>query len=293
MTTGDDAPRVGGLERAAYDLLARPALSRTWARLADLRLPGPLMRAVIRRWIAGFGVDMDEAARPVEDYDTLDDFFTRALRPGARPIDPEPGALLSCADGRLSHIGPLDASSVLQAKGHTYTVDALLAEPGAGAVYDGGFAYTVYLSPRDYHRVHCPVAGEVTGYRHVPGRLYPVHDRSRSAVEGLFCRNERLVVDLTTPHGRAAAVFVGATFVGRISATFADVRTNRAGATAVAAAPLSPPVPYAAGDHLGTFHMGSTVVVLHERAHRPAADFELGDAVRVGQRIATPVDDAA
>jgi phosphatidylserine decarboxylase len=282
-------PRLSALaQRILLETVAPPALSRIYARIADLPLPGPVLQAIIRAWARGYGARLEEADRGIEDYDTLDDFFTRALRAGARPVQGEDGDLLSCADGRLAQMGPVDAGTLLQAKGRLYAIADLLDDQEAARPFHGGFAYTVYLAPGDYHRVHTPIGGRVVGYHHVPGRLYPVNDRGRRGVERLYCRNERVVVHMETDSGRAAVILVGATFVGRISLSFAPLVTNHGGPSTAGPWQVEPPAVLEAGSHLGTFHMGSTVVVLHEAGFEPARSAALGARVRVGELLAEP-----
>ena len=275
-------------QRVLLETVARPTLSRLYARVADLPVPRPVLRGVIRAWVAAYGVKLEEADRALSEYDTLDDFFTRGLKAGARPVKGGVDDLVCCADGRLSQIGPVGGGTLLQAKGRPYTLAELLDDPAAARPFDGGFAYTVYLAPGDYHRVHAPLSGRIVGYRHVHGRLYPVHDLSRSRVDRLYCRNERLVVHLETPAGRVAVILVGASFVGRISVTFAPLLTNQGG-RATGTWALDPPVDIEVGAHLGTFHMGSTVVVLHEGRFEAARAAEIGGRVRVGEILASPV----
>jgi len=189
-------------------------------------------------------------------------------------------------------MGPVDSGTLIQAKGRPYAVADLLDDQEAAHPFHGGFAYTVYLAPGDYHRVHTPLAGRAVAYRHVPGRLFPVNDRGRSGVDRLYCRNERVVVHLETATGRAAVVLIGATFVGRISLSFAPLVTNQGHTRTAGPWHVEPPVELEAGAHLGTFHMGSTVVVLHEGSFEAAPGTEIGSRVRFGELLATPAGSA-
>jgi phosphatidylserine decarboxylase len=170
-------------------------------------------------------------------------------------------------------------------KGRSYSLEALLGSPEEAVPFRQGVAATLYLSPAMYHRVHVPVDGHITGWRYVPGRLFPVSPPSVRAVPGLYARNERVVVLLEAPdHGSVAVVLVGAANVGRISLAFSDLVTNSGEAAARVRPPR--PLPVRRGDELGTFNLGSTVVlVVADPALRPAAGVVPGALVRVGEPL--------
>jgi phosphatidylserine decarboxylase len=261
-------------------------LSRATGRLADLRLPSPVLRPLLRLYVRAFGVDLAEAAEPLESFPTFNAFFTRRLREGARPVATGPGVVVSPSDSRLSAIGPVPSDGRLeQVKGSAYTVDALLGSPEDAATFRQGAHATLYLSPAMYHRVHAPVDGRIRGWRYVPGRLFPVNAAGVRSVSGLFTRNERVVIFLDTDaHGPAAVVLVGAANVGRISLAFADLATNQ-GRPATCVVPPEP-VAVRRGDELGAFNLGSTVVLLvADAALVPVA--RPGELVRVGRPLWT------
>jgi phosphatidylserine decarboxylase len=271
-------------ERLAVTLVSSPLPSRLVGRLADLRPPPALLGPAIRAYARAYGVDLGEAALPVEGYESFNAFFTRRLREGARPIDTASGTIVSPSDSRLSAIGGIPADGRLeQVKGETYALEALLASAGDAACFRGGLEATLYLSPAMYHRVHSPVDGEVVAWRYVPGRLFPVNAAGVRSVPGLFTRNERVIVRVETKaHGPVAIVLVGAANVGRIGLAFADLVTNR-GRPAGAFQPAAP-IPLRRGDEVATFNLGSTVVLLiADPALAPAA--EAGELVRVGQAL--------
>jgi len=250
--------------------LSAPALSRLTGRLADARLPGPLLRAAIRVYSRACGVDWSEVAEPIAAFPTFNAFFTRRLRAGARPVAAGP-VVVSPSDSRLSALGPVPPDGRLeQVKGRTYSLEALLGAAEEAAPYRRGVYATLYLSPAMYHRVHAPVDGRVRAWRYVPGRLFPVNERAVRTVDGLFAVNERVVVHVDTEaFGPVAVVLVGATNVGRITLSFTDLATN-AGRPPSRAEPPAP-VPIARGDELGAFNLGSTVVLLvADAALRPA-----------------------
>jgi phosphatidylserine decarboxylase len=272
------------IERLAASLVSSPVLSRATGRLADARLPPFALRPLLRLYVRAYGVDLGEAEGPLDSFGTFNSFFTRRLREGARPVASGEGVVVSPCDSRLCAIGPVPADGRLeQVKGSTYSIDALLGSEEDAAPYRRGSHATLYLSPAMYHRVHAPVDGRVVAWRYVPGRLFPVNGAGVRSVPGLFTRNERVALFLNTEaHGPVAVVLVGAANVGRMTLAFADLVTNRgrpAGRTVPAI-----PVAVGRGDELGTFNLGSTVVLLlAEPGLAPLA--AAGDLVRMGQAL--------
>jgi phosphatidylserine decarboxylase len=272
---------------AVQRLVPQHGLSRLLGRLAAARTPRWLMHWVMRRFIAHYGVDLGEAERPFpEAYESFNAFFTRALRPGVRPLCAS--GIASPADGAISQCGEISDDRILQAKGRYYSVSALLGAQDARAeVFRGGDFITVYLSPKDYHRVHMPLDGQLTATRYVPGDLFSVNGRTAEAVDRLFARNERLVCFFDTPRGPMAMVLVGAMIVAGIETVWGGV---------VAPQPrriqerdfLNPPQPVLLdrGAEMGRFFLGSTVILLFPpgvAAWNP--DCEAGALVRQGQQL--------
>ena len=172
-----------------------------------------LRERLIRAFARAYGVDMAEAERSdLADYRSFNDFFSRALRPGARPIDPATDAVVSPADGVVSQTGIIEDGQLLQAKGIRYSFEAL-ADAAAHPDFEGGAFATVYLSPSDYHRVHLPLAGRLVRTVAIPGKLFSVNATTEAGVDGLFAINERLVMEFETAHGRMLVVMVGAMIV--------------------------------------------------------------------------------
>lgn len=270
-------------ERLFVRIFSSPRASRVTGRLADARVPKVLLGPVMRAYIRAYRVDMAEVEAPLSSFDTFNAFFTRRLRPGARPIAVEPDVLVSPCDSRVVTIGRIPADGRLeQVKGRTYGLRELLADDEAVARFTHGVHAILYLSPSMYHRVHVPVDGGIVGWRHVPGRLYPVNDVAVRQVEGLFAVNERLVVHLDSAgFGPVAAVLVGAANVGRITLAFSDLATN-SGQPAVAVRPPEP-IPVRRGDELGAFNLGSTVVLLAAAELDPIV--EPGRLVRMGEPL--------
>ena len=202
---------------ASQYLAPHHLVSRFFGVASDCREPA-VKNWMISRFVRKYGVDMREAQQ--EDalaYDCFNDFFTRALKPDARPLDEEPGGVLCPADGAISQMGAIEHGRIFQAKGHSYGLaDLLGGDTDRAAPFQGGEFATIYLSPKDYHRVHMPVAGTLREMIHVPGRLFSVNPLTARNVPRLFARNERVVCIFDTEHGPMAVVLVGA-MIGRPS----------------------------------------------------------------------------
>jgi phosphatidylserine decarboxylase len=257
------------------------------ALMRSTALPG--LRLAFMRWFVGrFGVVLTDAEQPMlEAYPSFNAFFTRALRPGLRPLA---DGIVSPADSRVSQHGRIDAGRIFQAKGRGFSALELLGGGAADAApfATGEFA-TLYLSPRDYHRVHMPLDGELKAMVHVPGRLFSVSPRTTRAVDRLFARNERVAFLFDTAAGRMAYVMVGALFVSSIETVWSGEVTPPAGDRIRRWDYAPGQHRFRKGDELGRFNMGSTVILLFEPG-RITWDAALAPeaVLRVGQRIATP-----
>nr|VFK67751.1 MAG: phosphatidylserine decarboxylase [Candidatus Kentron sp. UNK]VFK73083.1 MAG: phosphatidylserine decarboxylase [Candidatus Kentron sp. UNK] len=248
----------------------------------------------IRWFIRHYGVDMEEALSPDPlSYGNFNDFFTRALAPDARPIAAGNDQVISPADGRISALGTIDGSKMLQAKGREYTVPKLLSGNALdgdtfAAPFQNGQFVTIYLSPRDYHRVHLPVAGRPRGMRYVPGRLFSVNPATTRVIPRLFTRNERVAMVFDTKKGPLGLVMVGAIFVGSIETAWAGAITPSYGQ------PVSlweydrarhPELTFRQGQEIARFNMGSTVILLFPDTVNLAATLQPGARVRMGESI--------
>jgi len=233
------------------------------------------------------GVDWSEARlQDAADFVTFNDFFTRELADGVRPLDPHPQALLSPSDGRISQCGRITTDRIIQAKGHHYGIRALLANDPACAEFNNGFFHTIYLSPRDYHRVHMPVDGKLLRTIHVPGRLFSVSPATVRQVPNLFARNERVISVFETTHGPMALVLVGAMLVSSIETVWAGVITPPYGRKVTHGDWSRRDIVLQRGQEMGRFNMGSTVIVLlPPGAVSSLEDFGPGDAVLMGQKL--------
>lgn len=268
-------------------LVPKRALTALVGRAAGAR-GGAATAAVIRWFIRRYGVDMAEAAEPdPAHYETFNAFFTRALRPGVRPL--ATADLLCPVDGAISQFGAIDGDRIFQAKGHHYATRALVGgDASLAANFAGGWFATLYLSPKDYHRIHMPCAARLTRMVHVPGDLFSVNPTTAAAVPGLFARNERVVCCFDAAFGPFVLVLVGATIVGSMATVWHGV--------------VNPPRPgrvrewrygdrevrLERGDEMGRFLLGSTVVLLFPPQPRlrfnPA--WAAGGPIRLGEAMA-------
>jgi len=268
---------------SALSLVPKHAVSGWMGALARARLPGPLLRLALRWYVWKYAVDVSEAAAPLESYTSLVDFFTRELRPGVRPIDPDPAAIVSPADGKVYACGVVENDRIPQSELQHFSAKELLAGREG---YEGGSYIVIYLSPRDYHRVHTPIAGTVDRFQYVPGALWPVFPAATRKIPYLFSRNERLSAMLQSAVGEVALVMVGAFGVGRIRVVFDPIVSNTGGKQTVER-DVRPAPSLARAAEIGRFEMGSTVVLLFPPG-KVTFTCKPGDPVRVGQRIALP-----
>jgi len=269
-------------------LLPQHLLSRAMHALARVRAR-PVKSLAIRGFLRFYAVNLAEAEHPdPAQYESFNAFFTRALKPGARPVDPSPAAVVSPVDGTVSQAGPIERDMLLQAKGIRYSVaDLLGGDPGmAERFQDGSFA-TIYLAPYNYHRIHMPLAGSLTQARFVPGDLFSVNAVTAAQVPGLFARNERVVCLFDTTVGPMAVVLVGALFVGSMSLSWLGEVRAAPGRRVHELGTGGSPVTLDKGAELGLFNMGSTVILLWPRgAVQLDRHLAPGSVVRMGERIA-------
>ncbi|MBG9567631.1 archaetidylserine decarboxylase [Brevibacillus agri] len=265
--------------------LPQNAMSRTMGKITASRFS----RLAIQHYIRHYKIDASIIEKPVTEYRTLKEFFTRRLKPGARPIAPGNDVIVSPVDGTVSQLGDICEGTLIQAKGKEFSVTELLggSEEEAKRYYGGKFI-TIYLSPRDYHRIHMPVAGELVRYSYLPGRLYPVNRLGIENVDRLFARNERLVTYIESDGlGEIALVKVGALFVGSVKVVYNTATTNIKHGRQTDE-PIEGTPHYAKGDELGWFEFGSTVILLLESSQLTwAAGVEKGNSLLMGQLLAT------
>lgn len=274
--------------RTVWRLLPKRALSGAIGWCAGCTVPAGVRKRLLGEFARRYGIDVAEAEKPLDAYCGFNDFFTRHLKPGARPIAPGDDVVVSPADGTVVESGLVTEGRLIQVKGVLFRLDELLTDPEAAARLEGGAYLITYLSPRDYHRVHFPVGGKVTGWHHVPGTLFSVGAKTLIREPGLFVRNERFVTTLEGPAGFCTVTMVAAVGVGHITAAFdPDVATHgrafrRAG---VRHRLYDAPLGVAKGDELGVFHLGSTTVVVFEPGRVTLDRFAPGQIVRMGAAI--------
>ncbi len=246
-------------------VLPRVRITRAVGRLADARIPAPLSKAVVGLFVRAYDVDLEESIRPAGAYGSFDEFFTRRLLPGQRPSPAPESVVVSPADGRLEALGPVTRDGQMSVKGRPYSAAELLGDPREVERYLGGQFCVVYLSPRDYHRVHAPVPGEIRIVRSLPGDLFPVNAIGERHVPSLFSINRRVAIPIDSERfGRVTVVMVGAMIVGRITVTGIDQHDVEVGTHT-----LRPPRVVSRGDEIGVFHLGSTAVVFTPQGAPP------------------------
>lgn len=241
---------------------------------------------LIGRIVRSYKVDLAEAVdADFASYAHFNAFFTRALRPGARPQPPDATAIACPADGRISQSGAIHGGRIVQAKGHDYTIAELLADPDAAAPYVDGSFLNVYLSPRDYHRVHMPLAGELVETVHVPGRIFSVAPFAVQAIARLFARNERVVCHFRNERGSFVVVLVGAMLVSGIETVWGGVEVPPYASKITRRDYRGRGIRLARGDEMGRFNMGSTVIVLLPADAGRFDALQPEQAVRVGELV--------
>lgn len=259
--------------------LPKNLISRGFGFIARRRRPRFLVRPFMRWFARRFELDLGEAERSFADYESLLQMFTRRLKAGARPIDGAPEALVSPVDGRIGAFGRIEAGRLVQAKGIAYTVASLLGDEDEARRFAGGSFVTLYLSPRDYHRIHVPREGRVVRTLYEPGTLWPVNPPAVRTIPALFAVNERVTSLMETDRGPIALAMVGATNVGSIALAYDPLVTNRGAPRRHFA--QEPPVALGRGEEIGVFQLGSTVVLL-----MAAPDFDFAPGLRESDWLA-------
>ncbi len=273
---------------ASLKVLPQHTLSAAAGKLFGIPTPKPLRRLACTAYGKATGVNFSEVKEPLESFTSLQSFFVRELKEGARPIDGDASAVVSPCDGAWGQSGVISDDTAMQLKGRPYSVRMLLHDDELAARFDGGTYATLYLSPKDYHRFHTPVAGSVDSLRYIPGALWPVNGGGLNFVDGLFTKNERIIAYLRPkdrPEGLIAMVAVGATMVGKIKIAFDDEVTTNVRRPQATVRRYDPPIELERGQEWGRFLFGSTIVLL---ATKGAIDLDaepLGSPLRLGSKI--------
>jgi len=264
-------------------VVPKHAMSRAAGGLANRPLPRKLRVPVLRGFSRIFGAIPEEAELPLSEYGSINAFFTRQLKPGLRPIAAE--AIVSPVDAAVGAYGPVADDVLVQAKGRNYSLAALLGDAELAHAMDGGTFATLYLAPKDYHRIHVPLDGDIVAATYIPGELWPVNVHAVMHVADLFAVNERIVVTIRArAGGTMVVVLVGATMVGTTRVAFDDLHTN-ARRRELQRRTYDPPIPVRAGGPLGHFEFGSTVIVVCSRDAGALDPLEEGETVRMGRRM--------
>ena len=272
---------------ALQRVLPKHALSRLVAKLADSERPW-LKDLLIKRAIKTFNIDMEEAVSvDLEDYKSFNVFFTRELKSGARPLPRGKKAVVSPADGVISQAGKIEKNRLLQAKGIDYSLNHLVGDSNQGSQYENGTFATIYLSPKDYHRVHIPADGQLLSSRYIPGELFSVNQKTTEGLPDLFTRNERLVCEFKSEQmGNFTVIFVGAMLVAGIETVWSGFEAPGPGAVRETDY-SNQNLTFKRGDELGRFKFGSTVILLFQRgAVKLEKAIEPATTVRMGEKIA-------
>lgn len=271
---------MSNLFSSLQKVLPQHGLSRLVGTLAKSENPF-ISKTFIEQFAKAYDISLTEAQRKsLSEYVSFNDFFTRALEPGVRPMPSQANVLASPVDGAVSQIGKIDGNQLMQAKGHRYTVGSLAGEAAMG--FDNGDFCTIYLAPNDYHRIHLPFAGQLEKTYAVPGALFSVNGATEEGIEGLFCRNERLVCRFNTEFGPMLVVLVGALIVASIETVWPGPRS-----------------PYKVeqyddhsiglnrGDEIGRFLLGSTVICCFPKnAVELNPELKVGSKIRLGENLA-------
>lgn len=272
---------------ALQRMLPKHGLSRVIAKLAESKRPW-LKNKLISAAIKAFDINMAEAAtEDLDAYANFNAFFTRELKAGVRPIDTSKTSLISPADGAISQAGQISKNRILQAKGIDYSVSRLVGNSTQALTYENGSFATIYLSPKDYHRVHMPISGKLLSSRYIPGELFSVNDQTAQALPGLFARNERLVCEFeSTECGHFSLIFVGAMLVAGIETIWSGF--EQPGPGAVRETDYSEDTfHFAKGDEIGRFKFGSTVILLFPQQSIEWSDnIKPSATVKMGEKIA-------
>jgi len=254
------------------------SVSRLTGKVANCPIPKPLRSVLIGGFAAAFKIDQAESDVAISDARSINEYFTRDLKTGVRPIVSESLELVSPADSRIDQMGPISDSALIQAKGLNYSVQDLL-QTDTTEFNSGSFA-TLYLSPQDCHRVYSPANGTILSTTHIPGHLYPVRPPYTTQKERLFAHNERLVIEMDSPIGKIAVVMVGAFNVGCIRTPFdPEIRTN-IGVKESVYRDYTPAISVRKGEWIGTFELGSTVILLVA-----TPNFRFADTLHIDQHV--------
>lgn len=270
-----------------FKIMPTGIFSMIFGWIALIPLPAGIMNGVIDWYCKKYGVILEEAVIPAGGFRNLNLFFTRELKKGARKIDKSAESVVATTDSRVDQFGTITKERIMQAKGITYSVRDLIPSPEAEKFIGGKFI-TLYLSPGDYHRIHSPVDGKITGFFNIPGKLYTVQEFMVNTLPDLFSLNERLITYIKTKNGNVAVCKIGAMNVGKISLAYDDSVTNTLfGKRCEKLYDKDEQKSIKKGEEIGTFNLGSTVIILFEKGMIDFTKLKYGQKVKVGEKIGT------
>ncbi len=269
-----------------FKIIPKSFLSRIFGYIARLPLPRLTMDVIIKHYCGFYKVNQNEIDYPESGFRTFDQFFTRKLKPGVHKIDPNLNSIVSPVDAKISEFGKINNGTLIQAKGIYYKIKELIPS-GMSDEFIGGSFITLYLSPADYHRIHSPVSGKITGYYTIPGKLFTVQDFMVKGLNGLFAKNERVLTYIKNKNRALAVCKIGAMNVGRISLSYTDIETNRwFRHKNEFFYPIKNRPAVRKGQEIGIFHLGSTIILLFQKDTMQFVNIKKGRRIRVGQKIA-------
>lgn len=280
-----------GLYKKTLDLIPTALASRAFGIISEIKFPKAVQNSINSAFVRLAHINMDEADQPLQAYDSLNALFTRKLKPDARKTADE--CLVSPVDGKLSFFGEVSKGSLIEAKGQKYDVRELIGITADDTTdlgwLDDAYAFTIYLSPANYHRIHAPMTGNITRMAYAPGRLLPVNRLGYLLTDDLLPKNERLTSFIEDNEGRKCAlVKVGATCVGKISIVYDDFKTNKELLRTPFTKSVVPPFAAQKSDPIACFELGSTIVLLVNRTgFRPSAELSREQTIKVGMPLGT------
>jgi len=265
-------------------VLPKNIFSRFMGFLVGLKLSPQFALAVNKAFVKKFKINMQEAEKPIEEYDSLQELFTRRLKPGVRPIDSSSDYIISPCDGYVSEAGVITRGRLLQVKGKYISLSILLRSARLAERFENGHFATIYLSPRDYHRFHVPLDGHIKETKYIPGTLWPVNTWAVSNIKNLFCQNERIISLIQSEQNSKilAHIAVGACVVGKIKLAYSSLSSNKGKMTVT----QENQIPVKRGQDLGLFSFGSTIVLLFEPGLIDSLLVQPHSEIRMGQPLA-------
>jgi phosphatidylserine decarboxylase len=270
-----------------FKIIPKGFISRVFGYIARIHLPGFIIDFIIKHYCNFYKVNQNEIEYPVTGFRNFDHFFTRKLKAGTHKIDPRLDSIVSPVDARIDEFGKINRYSIIQAKGIEYTINELVPSKMADKFIDGSFI-TLYLSPADYHRIHSPVSGKITGYFAIPGKLFTVQQFMVNSLKGLFTKNERVLTYIKNKNNLLAVCKIGAMNVGRITLNYTKIESNRWFSKKREFCYTNNEQPIIKkGQEIGTFHLGSTIILLFQKSSIQFVKIKKGQRVRVGQKIAS------